>query len=340
MIEGPAAAVVLGCLPFVLSWVLTACLIRWAPRLGLVDHPDPRKVHTRPTPRAGGIAIVAAVVLTGVAAVAADHLGWSRFGLPRDCLVLTAWAVPVALLGLVDDLRPLSWQLRLGVQALLAVGAAIMLFPDAGVFVWVVVIFWVAAQTNAFNMLDNMDQLSAGVAFVVAGWLAVLACVSGTARSTDWAPFVILMGALWGFLWWNRPPARIFMGDAGSTFLGFVLGLATAKAGLAEGGRPWFWAIPLCLAAVPCYDMTTVVLIRLSQGRSPFHPDKQHLSHRLVGRGLSPVTAVRVIHLLALASGANALLLWKAGDALTAALVLGQLAVWWGALAITEFVRR
>jgi UDP-GlcNAc:undecaprenyl-phosphate GlcNAc-1-phosphate transferase len=339
-IEGPAAVVVLGCVPLVLAWVLTGCLIRWAPRLGLVDHPDPRKVHTRPTPRAGGLAILAAVVLTGAGAVAADHFGWSRFGLPQECFVFVAWAAPVAVLGLLDDLRPLSWQLRLGVQAMLAVGATLTVFPDAGVLLWVVVTFWVVAQTNAFNMLDNMDQLSAGVAFVVAGWLAVLAGVSGPPSSTDWAPHLILMGALWGFLWWNRSPARIFMGDAGSTFLGFVLGLATAKPALAEGGPPWSWVIPLCLAAVPCYDMTSVVLIRLSQGRSPFHPDKQHLSHRLVGRGLSPVTAVRVIHLLALASGANALILWEVRTPMTAVLVIGQLAVWWGALAIIEFVRR
>jgi UDP-GlcNAc:undecaprenyl-phosphate GlcNAc-1-phosphate transferase len=262
-----------------------------------------------------------------------------RVQLPSDSYVVIGWALPVALLGLVDDLHPLSWQMRLGIQAVLAVGATLCAFPDAAIPVWVLVVFWVLAQTNAFNMLDNMDQLSAGVAVVVAGWLAVLASTSGPHRSTAWVPFVILMAALWGFLWWNRSPARIFMGDAGSTFLGFVLGLGTARVGLVEDGPACSWAIPVLLAAVPCYDMTSVVLLRLSQGRSPFHPDKQHLSHRLVGLGLPPVTAVRVIHLLALASGANAFILWGVSNPVTGAIVIGQCVAWWVALAIIEFVR-
>jgi UDP-GlcNAc:undecaprenyl-phosphate GlcNAc-1-phosphate transferase len=307
--------------------------------MGLVDHPDPRKVHTRPTPRAGGLAILMAVVFAGGAVDALSRLGWTQIGIPQDWFGVFACAIPVALLGLADDIRPLSWQIRLALQTVMSALGALILLPDAGTLERVVVVFWVVAQINAFNMLDNMDQLSAGVAVIVAGWLAILASKSGRPGSTAWVPFVILMGALWGFLWWNRSPARIFMGDGGSTFLGSVLGLSTARAGLVEDGPPCSWAIPVLLAAVPCYDMTSVVLLRLSQGRSPFHADKQHLSHRLVGLGLSPVTAVRVIHLLALSSGANAFILWGVSNPVTAGVVIGQSAAWWVALAVTEFVR-
>ena len=94
------------------------------------------------------------------------------------------------------------------------------------------------------------------------------------------------------------------------------------------------------ILAVPCYDLSSVVLIRLSQGRSPFHADKQHLSHRLVARGLSGWTAVRVIYLMALASGASGLILYGVRDAATAALVVGQLAAWWIALAVMEFASK
>jgi UDP-GlcNAc:undecaprenyl-phosphate/decaprenyl-phosphate GlcNAc-1-phosphate transferase len=193
-------------------------------------------------------------------------------------------------------------------------------------------------------MLDNMDMLSGGVAFIAAGTLAAVWWVRPPVAHAPGSPeeytlYLMLMGAIAGFLFWNRPPARIFMGDAGSTFLGFLLGLGTARVGLRPDGPAWSWAVPLCVAAVPCYDLVTVVALRLSQGRSPFHADKQHLSHRLVGRGLSPVVAVGAIHLMALASGASGLVLGFVPSSASAALVVGQLALWWGALAVIEFMR-
>jgi UDP-GlcNAc:undecaprenyl-phosphate GlcNAc-1-phosphate transferase len=132
------------------------------------------------------------------------------------------------------------------------------------------------------------------------------------------------------------------MGDAGSTFLGFTLGVESARAGLPPNGPPWAWAVPLAILAVPCYDMTSVVFLRVRQGRSPFHADKQHLSHRLVERGLSKKAAVGVIYLLALASGATGLALLLVTTPPAAALVGGQLVTWWVAFAVVEWrsVRR
>jgi UDP-GlcNAc:undecaprenyl-phosphate GlcNAc-1-phosphate transferase len=185
---------------------------------------------------------------------------------------------------------------------------------------------------NAFNMLDNMDALSAGVAFIAAGWLAPAGGATGV------LPLLVLMGAMLGFLCFNRPPARIFMGDAGSTFLGFAVGVESAAVGLRADGPPWAWVAPLAICAVPCYDMTSVIFLRLKQGRSPFHADKQHLSHRLVERGLSKPAAVGVIYLLGLASGATGLALLLVTTPVAAALAGGSLVVWWVAFAVVEWL--
>jgi UDP-GlcNAc:undecaprenyl-phosphate GlcNAc-1-phosphate transferase len=200
-------------------------------------------------------------------------------------------------------------------------------------------VVWIVGLINAFTMLDNMDALSGGVAWIAAGFLAAVECLGALITSTgaDWGPYLVLMGALSGFLWFNRPPARIFMGDAGSTFLGFTLGLGSVQSAWREAGPSWSWLVPPCILAVPCYDLLSVVLLRLSQGRSPFHADKQHLSHRLTSRGMSNATAVRVIYLFALASGASGVILYAVRDEMLVGLVVCQLAVWWTALAALEF---
>jgi UDP-GlcNAc:undecaprenyl-phosphate GlcNAc-1-phosphate transferase len=327
------------------SWLFTAILIRVAPKLGLVDYPSDRKVHTRPTPRGGGLAVGAAVGLTVLVrqTFLSVYPEWQTGMSAPHLIPILGWGFLILLLGLIDDLRPLPWPLRLGVQTAVAVAAVLLVLPPAGAGGRAVAVVWVVAMTNAFNMLDNMDLLSGGVAFIAAGMLAAVGWLISSAGDVsgllaESVLYLLLMGAIAGFLFWNRPPARIFMGDAGSTFLGFLLGLGTARLGLRADGPAWAWAVPLCVAAVPCYDLVTVVALRLSQGRSPFHADKQHLSHRLVGRGLSPFAAVGVIHLMALASGASGLVLCIVPSAAAAALVLGQFAAWWGALAIIEFM--
>jgi UDP-GlcNAc:undecaprenyl-phosphate/decaprenyl-phosphate GlcNAc-1-phosphate transferase len=193
-----------------------------------------------------------------------------------------------------------------------------------------------------FNMLDNMDALSASVAWIAAGALVLLRHLDGTREPLPWL-WLAFLAALAGFLWYNRPPARLYLGDVGSTFLGFFLGIGSLETALAAGGGdtagPGAWAAPLCVLAVPCYDLATVVLLRLWQGRSPFHGDQQHLSHRLVALGLRRPAAVGIISLLALASGLAGLVLYRMPDAVSAILVGLQLAVVWIAVAGIEYVR-
>ncbi|HZT81276.1 MAG TPA: MraY family glycosyltransferase [Gemmataceae bacterium] len=327
-------------LPFAVSWLLTAGLIRWAPRLGLVDKPDPRKSHAVPTPSGGGLAIYAGLLATWlVAVVGRGQLGVG--GLPFPILAL---GLGLVLLGLIDDLRPLPWQLRLGVQFAVAGVAVVGWMPTDSWPLRAAGLVWVVGLVNAFNMLDNMDALSGGTAAVAAGALAVLRWWSLPAEDGAALPCVAFVAAVAGFLWFNRPPARIFMGDAGSTFLGFALGLVsldlTLRAGQEPGAAPGAWAAPLAVLAVPYYDLATVVLLRLRQGRSPFHADRQHLSHRLVALGLSRPAAVGTICLMALASGTAGLLLYRVPDAVGAALVGLLLACCWAAVAGVEYVRR
>ena len=348
-------------IPGLLSLLGTAVLIRLAPRLGLIDQPSERKVHTKPTPRAGGLAIVAATVIARF--FFPDLFWWHWYRWTVEPVLV--FSLLIAVLGLLDDRYSLPWQVRLGIQIAVAALAVHECLYNADWPQQLVAVLWVVAMTNAFNMLDNMDALLAGVAWIAAGFLGLASWLIAP-RAPAYAapqaivPYLLLMGALLGFLWFNRPPARIFMGDSGSTFLGFFLSLGAARfvhdsyprlsirgakmaTALSEtwGAGPrgsWAWATILAIFAVPCYDMASVIFLRLKQGRSPFHADKQHLSHRLVERGLSKPAAVGVIYLMAVASGATGLVLLFVTTPVVAALAGGQLVVWWVAFAIVEWL--
>jgi UDP-GlcNAc:undecaprenyl-phosphate GlcNAc-1-phosphate transferase len=240
--------------------------------------------------------------------------------------IMLGGALSLMTLGLIDDRRGLDWRIRLFVQFTVAVVCvvtqgwqltAFIAIPRVG---WLVSVTlsatWIVALINSFNMLDNMDGLSAGVAAIAASILALVMLISPAAPQPQLfvAGFLfVLVGALLGFLIHNRPPAKIFMGDAGSYFVGFSIAVATLLATFAgyspSGAAPHAVLAPLCVMAVPLYDMTTVICIRLRQGRSPFAADKNHFSHRLVELGLSKTQAVLTIYLTTATCGLGALLL-------------------------------
>jgi UDP-GlcNAc:undecaprenyl-phosphate GlcNAc-1-phosphate transferase len=294
--------------------------------LGLVDLPNARKVHAQPTPKGGGLAIFAAFL--------AGSLCLARTLERTDWILLTLGAL-IAFLGLIDDLQPLSWLLRLSVQAIVAIIAVTVLPLGVPWIATPLAVLWIVGLTNAFNMLDNMDGLSAGVAYIAAAAYALAA--APTQAGANLLSLLTLMGAVLGFLWFNLPPARIFMGDAGSTFLGFFLGVRSLESDVLDLGQTQSWFVPALVFAIPLYDLTTVVLLRMAQGRSPFHADKQHLSHRLVGLGLSKRASVRFIHVLAVGSALGALLSFSLRP-MQLLLVLGQAAAWWLALATLEYL--
>jgi UDP-GlcNAc:undecaprenyl-phosphate GlcNAc-1-phosphate transferase len=255
---------------------------------------------------------------------------------------LLGCATVLMLLGLADDKWNLDWRLRLGVQFVVAAVAVfgldwrLTLFFDVPLATGLLSILWIVGLTNSFNMLDNMDGLSAGVAAIAGGTLAcvlLLAPVDRAGPQLFVAGFLlVLVGALVGFLFHNRPPAALFMGDAGSYFTGFCLSAATLLATYTsyDGGRRHAVLAPLCIMAVPLYDMISVILLRLREGRSPFQADKRHLSHRLVALGFSQEQAVLTIYVLTGTCSLGAILLHRVdlvGAVVVVLLILSVLAL-------------
>lgn len=346
--------------PFVAALVFTRILIAFAPRMGLVDVPSARKDHAKVTPLGGGIAIFGAVWLSlgGVLALAwfagrhPELSAWmpelarvhARGVLSRSPLLALLFAASTVqmLLGLADDWRRtgLPYQVRLLIEVGLAVlliraGVVLSLFTDQFWITAPVTVLWIVGLVNAMNFLDNMDGLSAGVASWAALFFMAVAVLVGDLFVAGC--FAILLGATEGFLRYNFAPARIFMGDAGSNFLGFWLGVLTVIGtfNTAEYSHVTILA-PLCILAVPIYDSASVITLRLLQGKSPFHPDKQHFSHRLVELGFRPTSAVLVIYLVTVTTGLGGLLLFFVAPA-ASALVLLQVACSLGIIAILEF---
>ncbi|MCC9605935.1 undecaprenyl/decaprenyl-phosphate alpha-N-acetylglucosaminyl 1-phosphate transferase [Blastopirellula sp. JC732] len=334
---------------FLISLVATAIVRANARKWGLVDEPNDRKVHVTPTPLGGGIGIWVGLVGTlALAQLAVGLIGNMKFdegtlppmvaslvemaqthfdGFVYQSLklwALVAGASILMIIGLIDDRIGLSWKIRLAVQT--AVAAVFVIgfdwklsfYVDIVWLQYVVSILWIVAMINSFNMLDNMDGLSAGVATIAASIMAAVLLIAPDPSTAGPQLFtagflLVLTGAMLGFLWHNRPPAKIFMGDAGSYLIGFCIAIMTiiaTFAGYDEGARHAVLA-PLCILAVPLFDLVTVIAIRLREGRSPFQPDKCHVSHRLVELGFTKTQAVLTIYLMTATCGLGAVLLHR-----------------------------
>ncbi|MEM9066096.1 MAG: MraY family glycosyltransferase [Planctomycetota bacterium] len=317
----------------VVSALLCIVLERLSQRVGAIDTPAIRgqiKDEHRTVPNTGGIAIFAGVVcpaglvltlawlapnlILDIASPVSEHLEGLR-SRAVEAVALLAGLGAVHALGLLDDRKPLAWQLKLAVL----LGAAALppllggtrlltlLDPHAG-GIWLsvgITTLWIALIANAMNFMDNMDGVSGGTGAVASACLLAATLLSG-----QWfvaGLLALLLGALLGFLWRNKPPATLFMGDGGSLVVGYLLGYLTVRATFAvsgpEGlesaqalGPAWYGVfVPLAVLAVPLYDLLSVTAVRLSQGKSPFVGDLQHLSHRLVKRGLSKPAAAAVL---------------------------------------------
>ncbi|MEW4489079.1 MraY family glycosyltransferase [Thalassoglobus sp. JC818] len=350
---------IVGCIApaFLISFVVTRIVKRYAETWGLVDQPAARKVHVTPTPLGGGIAIYfgflipilaaqvfAAAAIQGlvpsdwVPELLRTHFEGIQYRAPQFWTLMAGGTV-LALMGLYDDQFGLSWKVRLVVQFLVAgmlvlTGTSATIFVSVPWFGMLVSVVWIVVLINSLNFLDNMDGLSAGIG-LIASLMFASVMLNGTSepRWLVGGALLVLSGSLAGFLVFNWPPASIFMGDAGSTFLGMMLASLTLLGTFYDSGVSQTHVIlaPLCILAIPLYDFTSVMLIRLSQGRSPFQPDKSHFSHRLTGIGLSRTNAVLTVHFATLTTGLGALLLYHvdgwSGAMLVIALVLCTLVI-------------
>lgn len=344
----------LGAVSLVISWAATFAMIRVAPRIGFVDKPGHRKIHHVPKPLGGGVAIFLGVLLPLLAVLAAawltpdlaglgDYFGGVRKKAPLAGGILLA-LLGMHLLGLRDDRRALGPYFKLIVQLGITT-ALVVSFEELRVLTAlgavpsiVITVLWIGAITNAFNFLDNMDGLSAGIACVAS--VAFLVTALSIGQLFVAGMLALLIGALLGFLWFNFSPAKIFMGDSGSLAVGLLLGILTTlttylpKKPLGAGWYPVF--APVIVLAVPLYDLVVVSIIRISRGKSPFVGDTNHFSHRLVARGMSRRTAVLCLYLITAATSVAAVILPHVQTQLAAVLIFCQTLLILGVVALLE----
>ena len=308
------------------SLVLVPVALMVAVRFGFLDHPGPAKSHVEAVPYLGGAAIVVSFALVVVAGNLVDP---PPSGLDQLAGFL-GLGVLLAVVGLIDDLgKGLSPWLRLLIEA------------GAGVGVWwlgisphlagvpkpvdaLVTVAWVVGITNAFNLLDNMDGLSAGIALIAA--LAIFGVALLQHRYLVSALALALAGCAAGFLRANFHPAKIYMGDAGSLFLGFILSVLLLKLRANAPTRVPV-AVILAIPGVAIFDTTLVTVSRVAHRISPFKGGKDHTSHRLVRRGMSVPIAVATIYVAGVILGGAALLMSQLGPSVRIAGVFGLLTV-------------
>jgi UDP-GlcNAc:undecaprenyl-phosphate GlcNAc-1-phosphate transferase len=301
--NGVLAALFAGA--FAATLALTPLMIRLARRVGFLDQPGPRKIHAEPVPYGGGL-VVAAVVLVGTF-IARGPILQAHLPVPVKSFAWPVFAMGslvILTLGVVDDRRRLSARFKLLVQTLVAVGvslggARLQLFDAPLVLSVAITTIWILAVTNSFNLLDHMDGLSGGVALFAGAAFLIVAIQ--TEQILIAAMIVPLLGACLGFLCFNFPPAKIFLGDAGSLFVGFWLSCLTVSFTFYKASYPLYtYFVPLAILAVPLFDTAVVVLIRLFNGRPVFEGDTNHFAHRLTALGMSRKAAVLTVYALTL----------------------------------------
>jgi UDP-GlcNAc:undecaprenyl-phosphate GlcNAc-1-phosphate transferase len=286
-------------MPFLLAMVVT---MAWLPIFGriaakwrIVDHPGERKVHAVPIPRIGGVAMAIGVLVAAIVAVPLE---------PPDRYFLAAAGV-VALFGGLDDRFDLDYRIKLLGQllavAVVVVGGDIQIHAvtlDDRVMLpgWMSIpltVFFLVGITNAINLADGLDGLAGGTTFLSLCALAMLAYSGGQVSSAALA--LTFAGAVLGFLRFNTFPASVFMGDAGSQLLGFAVGVLSLRA-TQSGTTAVSAATPILLLALPILDTLSVMVQRISEGRSPFSADKNHIHHKLLSFGFDHHEAVMVIY--------------------------------------------
>ncbi len=283
------------------SLTLTVPVRQLALRVGMVDHPGPRKVHLTPIPLLGGLAMYGGVILAILVSMHGEALS--------QIVAILAGATLVALVGILDDRGLLHHQIKLFV----AMPLAALILLASGIHAQAVSALWpgraaqiadmgltvlfVVGITAAFSILDHMDGLCAGVAATASVFFTLFAIFSGQLLVSTLAAAVL--GAAAGFLRWNFNPAKIFMGDGGAMFLGFLMATLALKLRPADPPHAASWLVPVLILGVPIFDTSLVSLSRARRGFLPFTtPGKDHTAHRLANLGLGQRRAVLAMYAL------------------------------------------
>jgi len=310
----------------IVSFLVTPFAQRLAFLIGAVDKPDPRKIHRAPTARTGGVAVFLGFCAPWAVLYLLDNQVVRIFQQQeRTFFTLIACGLAMFALGFADDILNFNPRTKLIVQ----IGVATVMyyggfrisevsnpFTSAIPLGWLslpVTILWIVGITNATNLLDGMDGLVAGVAAVMALSLAMINILGGNVLVALLT--FSLAGAALGFLPYNFTPARIFLGDSGSLFLGVIMaGISTLS--FFKAATATLVLIPLLLFALPLFDTTQVVIGRLRRGKHPFSPDKNHVHHRLMRLGLNQRQAALFLYTVTLFLGVSSIILsWRATPA-------------------------
>lgn len=277
----------------ILSLGSVAASIRIAHKVGAVDRPDSeRKIQDRPIPQLGGVAVAFALL---VAVITALELLNRHTDIPLALSVLGP-ALGVAILGYLDDIREINPWVRLGSQAALALvawfaGTQVDVFGFAA-FDAAIMVIWTVAIVNGFNLLDNTDGLAGTTALVTSIGAGIIAVISGQIIISLVA--FSITGISIGFLWHNWYPARVYLGDSGAYFLGFLLAVLTIRLRPMESPQAIGILIAILLMLLPIVDTTYVVISRLRKGIHPFTAGRDHLSHVLQARGATVSKSVLI----------------------------------------------
>jgi UDP-GlcNAc:undecaprenyl-phosphate/decaprenyl-phosphate GlcNAc-1-phosphate transferase len=293
------------------SLLLTVPVRALAIRVGMVDLPGPRKVHLQPIPLLGGLAIYGGVMI----AIFTAFDGPAR----AQSIGIVTGATLVATVGFMDDRGWLHHQIKLFVGmplaavVLLASGVHANVFETllgGGIGYWLdaaLTVVWVVGITASFSILDHMDGLCAGVAAMASVFFAILAYLNGQTVVTILA--AATLGAASGFLRWNFKPAKIFMGDGGAMFLGFLMATLALKLRLEHATTLAGWLAPVLILSPTIFDTALVTISRSRRGLLPFAtPGKDHSAHRLANLGLGQRGAVLTMYLAGAVCGGSGVL--------------------------------
>jgi len=315
----------------VVSFLLTPLVKTIAHKVGAIDVPaDDRRMHKVPIPRMGGLAIFLGFFLSAVLFL----------DLSRPIIATLIGAIIILVLGIFDDIYRLKALPKLIVQIIAALIPAlngvqisflsnINLFSDnafinLGVFTVPITVFWIVGITNAVNLIDGLDGLACGVSSIACFSLFCIALILGDTQVELMT--AALAGACIGFLPYNLNPAKIFMGDTGATFLGYVLAIISIQ-GLFKFYTIISFAVPVLILGLPIFDTSFAIIRRIASGRSPMSPDRGHLHHRLIDMGFNQKQTVAIIYSVSIVCGLAAILLTQSGTLKAAIIVVTALVV-------------
>lgn len=302
----------------VVSFLMTPVVKTFAYKVGAIDVPkDARRMHKVPIPRLGGLAIFIGFMVS--------ILLFSEITPELRSILLGA--VIIVVLGVVDDIMALPAMLKFVVQIVAALipathGVTISAFSNPNIFsdnlYWVLgslsipfTVLWIVAITNSVNLIDGLDGLANGVSAISATTMLVIALVSD--QSAVAVVLAALVGACVGFMPYNMNPAKMFMGDTGATFLGYILATMSIQ-GLFKYYAVISFVVPFLILGLPIFDTTFAFIRRIAHGQSPMHPDRSHIHHRLIDMGLNQKQAVATLYVISAILGLSAVVLTTGGE--------------------------